>query len=171
MKSKITPILACLILSLSIKAVALEKPISDPLKEPTKIRCTLYTDQGVTASGETTRDGILAGKSAWLNCGALLYAVDEDGNKGDYIGYYTFKDTGAGIDTDGDGKGDSIINGYSIDVWVEDLDAVREWQKTYGDYVYLKIVNPEKIKKEVKMKWLKNTIGSNSKGIFLVAEK
>ena len=124
MRRKIPLIFACFLLSLSIKAVALEKPISDPTQEPTKIRCTLYTGDGLTASGEKTKYGVLAGRKDWLNLGAMVYAVDEEGNKGEYIGYFKFKDTGAGIDTDRDGKGDSIIKGYSIDLWLEDKDAI-----------------------------------------------
>lgn len=133
-------IIACFALSIGVRAYAMEYPTTDPTEEPTKIRCTLYIDRGTTASGEYTREGILAGKRDWLNCSANLYEVDENGNKGELIGSYEFKDTGAGIDTDGDGKGDSIRKGYSIDVWAPDMDAVREWQKTYGDYVYLEII-------------------------------
>ena len=43
------------------------------------------------------------------------------------------------MDTDGDGYGDSIINGQSIDVWVASLRDAYEWRDTYGDYVYIKI--------------------------------
>lgn len=43
------------------------------------------------------------------------------------------------MDTDGDGKGDSIKNGQSIDVWVGSLSDAYEWRDTYGDYVYMKI--------------------------------
>lgn len=166
LKNKIALILACIILSAGLKVYAFETPTTNPEEELTKIRCTLYIDHGITASGEPTRAGVLAGKRAWLNYGATLYAVDDDGSVGELIGAYTFKDTGAGIDTDGDGKGDSIINGYSIDVWLEDMDAVREWQKTYGDYVYLRVINPKKVKEEVKTKWQRNIIGSNLSATF-----
>ena len=37
------------------------------------------------------------------------------------------------------GKGDSIINGQSIDVWVDSLDDAYAWRDKYGDYVYIKI--------------------------------
>ena len=44
------------------------------------------------------------------------------------------------MDTDGDGKGDSIKNGQSIDVWVESLEEAYEWRDALGDYVYIKII-------------------------------
>ena len=62
---------------------------------------------------------------------------------GEFLGYYEFIDTGAGIDTDGDGRGDSIINGESIDVWRPDIEMAREWVDLNGDYVYLKLVKGE----------------------------
>lgn len=101
------------------------------------IRCTCYTDTGITASGQHTRDGIIAGKREWMGCAAALYKVKEDGSIGEFIGLYEVLDTGAGIDTDGDGYGDSLDNGTSIDVWVPNDAAVREWQQAHGDYVYI----------------------------------
>ena len=113
---------------------------SNPYEVPTKIRCTCYTDHGTTASGKQTRNGIIAGKREWMGCAAALYDVNEDGSIGQFIGYYEVLDTGAGIDTDGDGHGDSIINGTSIDVWVPDDAAVREWQQEHGDYVAIYLI-------------------------------
>lgn len=113
---------------------------SDPFEVPAQIRCTCYTDSGTTASGQQTRPGIIAGKREWTGCAAALYDVNEDGSIGDFIGYYEVLDTGAGIDTDGDGYGDSIINGTSIDVWVPNDEAVREWQQDHGDYIYLYLI-------------------------------
>lgn len=107
---------------------------------PTQIRCTCYTDSGTTAGGQQTRPGIIAGKREWIGCAAALYDVNDDGSIGDFIGYYEVLDTGTGIDTDGDGYGDSIINGTSIDVWVPNDEAVREWQQDHGDYIYLYLI-------------------------------
>lgn len=104
---------------------------------PTKIRCTCYTstEGSVTASGEPVREGVLAGKRSWIGKTAILYDMDMN-----IIGIYEFKDTGAGIDTDGDGKGDTIKNGKSIDVYRDTMERCREWIKTYGDYVLLQII-------------------------------
>ena len=104
------------------------------------IRCTCYTDSGTTASGKQTRPGIIAGAREWMGCTAALYDVKEDGTIGQFIGYYEVLDTGAGIDTDGDGYGDSIKIGQSIDVWVPDDAAVHEWQQEHGDYVFIKLI-------------------------------
>ena len=65
------------------------------------------------------------------------------GGVGELIGLFEFQDTGAGMDTDGDGKGDSIKTGQSIDVWTESLPAAYEWRDTYGDYVYMKIIKSD----------------------------
>lgn len=105
------------------------------------IRCTSYLVTGTTASGEYTRYGILAGKRDWLYKNANLYSVNEEGNIGEHIGTFQFLDTGAGIDTDGDGYGDSIINGLSIDVWQPNEEAMNQWIGTYGDYVYLELLD------------------------------
>ena len=71
--------------------------------------------------------------------------VAENGTKGDLIGEFEFRDTGAGIDTDGDGKGDTIKRGRSIDIYCDDMQACRNWIKTYGDYVYLQIIYEEEV--------------------------
>jgi para-nitrobenzyl esterase len=65
----------------------------------------------------------------------------KNGKIGEFLGYYEILDTGAGIDTDGDGHGDSIINGQSIDVWQPSIQAARDWIKENGDYVYIKIID------------------------------
>lgn len=104
--------------------------------QPTKIRCTCYTstEGSVTASGGKVREGIIAGKREWMGKVAVLYDMNMN-----IIGIYEFKDTGAGIDTDGDGKGDSIINGKSVDVYRDTLERCREWIDNNGDYVYMQI--------------------------------
>lgn len=104
---------------------------------PQKIRCTCYTstEGSVTASGDTVREGIVAGKREWIGKTAILYDMDMN-----LIGYFEFKDTGAGIDTDGDGKGDSIKNGKSIDVYRDTLEGCKSWIKEHGDYIQLQII-------------------------------
>lgn len=105
--------------------------------QPTRIRCTCYTstEGSVTASGDKVREGIVAGKRAWMGKVAVLYDMDMN-----IIGIYEFKDTGAGIDTDGDGVGDSIKNGKSIDVYRDTMEGCKEWIKLFGDFVYLQII-------------------------------
>ena len=108
-----------------------------------EIRCTCYVEPGVTKSGHQTHEGVIAGRKEDLGKVAALYAVAEDGSIGEFIGYFDFYDTGAGIDTDGDGKGDSIKKGKSVDVFRDDMKAAKKWIKTYGDYVYMQIIDAE----------------------------
>lgn len=108
-----------------------------------EIRCTCYIEPGVTKSGHYTHEGVIAGRKEDLGKVAALYAVAEDGSIGEFIGYFDFYDTGAGIDTDGDGKGDSIKKGKSVDVFRDDMKAAKKWIKTYGDYVYMQIIDAE----------------------------
>jgi hypothetical protein len=104
-------------------------------------RCTCYCEPGITASGHYTRPGIVAGRRADLGKVAAIYKVNDDGSMGEFIGYYEFLDTGAGIDTDGDGKGDSIKKGLSIDVFRKSMDDVNSWIAEYGDYVYIEYID------------------------------
>lgn len=112
----------------------------DPYQAPVMLRTTLYTDSGITATGAHTRYGVIAGCPDWYGSAAALYDVNEDGSIGDFIGYFEVLDTGSGFDTDGDGYGDSIKTGQSIDVWVPDDAAVREWQQVHGDYTYVYLI-------------------------------
>ena len=135
-------ILAFFMLTLEVEAkkAYIEPMEGNPFEEPCKIRCTCYCEHGTTASGAYTRYGIAAGKKEWLGYTLEVNRINEDGSVGDFVGFFEFKDTGAGMDTDGDGKGDSIKNGQSIDIWVASLADAYEWRDTYGDYVYIKII-------------------------------
>lgn len=136
-------ILLVIILVQNIAGIIKVKAETDYFTEPQIIRCTCYHNHGITKSGQETRPHIAAGKEEWLGCVAMLYQVNEDGSMGDFIGYYEFTDTGAGMDTDGDGYGDTIMNGESIDVWQPTEQDCWDWVNTYGDYVYMKIVRGE----------------------------
>ena len=125
---------------LAICPIAVRAETGDGLQ---KIRCTCYCHDGITRSGQHTREGIVAGKKEWLGKAVALYECDDNNELGDFIGYYEFLDNGAGIDTDGDGKGDSIKRGKSIDVYRYTLDDAKDWIKEYGDYVYIKIIDAE----------------------------
>ena len=126
-----------------LRQVKLEEVKGNPFKDPVKIRCTCYCENGKTATGKQTRYGIVAGKKEWLGYTLEINAIAEDGSVGELVGLFEFQDTGAGMDTDGDGIGDSIKKGQSIDVWVESLPAAYEWRDTYGDYVYMKIIKSD----------------------------
>lgn len=125
------------VLTIALVTLLNTKVYASDFATPQRIRCTCYTstEGSITASGDEVREGIVAGKREWMHSVAVLY--DENMN---LIGYFEFKDTGAGIDTDGDGKGDSIKNGKSIDVYRDTLQGCRDWIKMYGDYVYMQII-------------------------------
>lgn len=108
-----------------------------------KIRATCYCENGITYSGNYTHEGILAGRKEDIGDVAAIYAVAEDGSVGEFIGYFEFEDCGAGFDTDGDGKGDSTIKGKTVDIFRNNLSRVKDWIRTYGDYVYIKRIEAE----------------------------
>ena len=144
MKSKLAISIAIIeIIIILMLCFAETKATPDYFGQPNQIRCTCYCVSGTTASGKQTRPYIVAGKREWLGCVAALYEVEEDGSMGNFIGYYEFLDTGAGIDTDGDGYGDTIINGESIDVWQPTYQDCVDWVAEHGDYVYMKIIRGE----------------------------
>lgn len=119
--------------------------ILNPLRvnaELVKKRCTCYVEPGITASGYYTRDGVIAGRKKDLGRVAAIYRCTDD-QIGEFIGFYEFKDTGAGIDTDGDGKGDSIKKGLSIDVYKSTLEEAYDWRAEYGDYVFIQYIDAE----------------------------
>lgn len=117
----------------------------DPYEQPILIRATCYTSNegAITYSGQKVRTGIIAGKKDWQGNVALLYSykiVDGEPVPDELIGIYEVLDTGAGIDTNGDGKGDTIPAGESIDVYQPTMHAAEEWIDQYGDYVLMMLV-------------------------------
>lgn len=126
-------------MTVQAKRAYIEPMVGNSFKEPCKIRCTCYCEHGSTGTGKKTRYGIVAGRKEWIGYTAELNAVNEDGSVGEFIGFFEFQDTGAGMDSDGDGIGDTIKNGQSIDVWINSLSEAYAWRDRYGDYVYIKI--------------------------------
>lgn len=106
----------------------------NPYGEPYLIRCTCYTapDGAITASGAEVREGIVAGKREWLGYACVIYEND-NGQVGDVIGVYEFKDTG----------GPLIQSGERIDVYRDTLERCYAWIGDYGDYVYIQIIPAE----------------------------
>lgn len=78
-------------------------------------------------------------------CSSFVYLQDGRGEPipVELIGIYEVLDTGAGIDTDGDGNGDSIVNGQSIDIYQPTMHQAEEWIDEYGDYVMMMLVEGE----------------------------
>lgn len=100
--------------------------------EPFVVECTAYCDEGITASGKPTVEGLtIAGAREWLGCAAVLYEVDEDGTIGEFIGIYQFTDTGYGRDGD-------ILRGETVDIYMPDYDTCIEWGRRN---IYVQIIN------------------------------
>ena len=137
--------------ALSVSEPTIEKIEPDPIVlETTQIRCTCYLDTGYTASGQWTREGIMAGKREWIGCVAEVNEINEDGSIGEFIGYYEILDTGYGSET---GRGQSKIKkgkslgtieaGESVDIWMPTMKDAKSWIREHGDYVYITIYEGE----------------------------
>lgn len=141
-------IISILCRSIFPQSTNLIKPTGNPEVEPVVIRTTCYTAEegAVCSTGAKARYGIVAACKEWEGEVVCLYTYHMENGKPvpeEYIGMFTVLDTGAGIDTDGDGKGDSIINGESIDVYVESEEDAKEWVKEYGDYLMMILIRGE----------------------------
>lgn len=106
---------------------------------PQILRATVYCEGQITCTGDKVRYGIIAARREWVGKTATLWKVNEDGTLGDIIGYFDILDTGAGIDRDHDGKGETIKKGLSIDVYCPGYNAAMQWVKDNGEYVYMQI--------------------------------
>ena len=128
---------------ISLLAIASPIKVNATDSDLYQIRCTCYYYGDITYSGHPAHEGVIAGRKEDLGKVAALYKIADDGSLGDFIGYFDFYDIGAGADTDGDGKGDSIIKGKSVDVYRNNNDRVWKFIHENGDYVYIKIIDAE----------------------------
>lgn len=135
MRKRILSVLLVLVMLLLVLLYNLpvEAAESSDLKRM-RVTCYTYPPGSITASGCEVREGIIAAKKEWLDALVVLYDMDMN-----FIGYFEVKDTGFGIDKDGDGIG-SIQEGTSIDVFRSNLERCREWTGRYGDYCYVQII-------------------------------
>ncbi len=135
MKKKVISVILVIAMLLTVMFYAL--PVNAAEEYPIKkmrVTCYTYPEGSITASGCEVREGIVAAKKSWMNALVILYDTDMN-----FIGYFEVKDTGFGIDKDGDGVG-SIQEGTSIDVFRSSLDRCYEWTERYGDYCYVQII-------------------------------
>ena len=72
------------------------------------MRASAYCIHGTTSNGSRTHRGICAAKPEWIGLTAAIY-LNNDGELGEFLGYYEVKDTGE----------DNIRNGKVIDIWME----------------------------------------------------
>ena len=135
MRKRILSVLLVLVMLLLVLLYSLpvEAAESSDLKLM-RVTCYTYPPGSITASGSEVREGIVAAKKEWMTALVILYDTDMN-----FIGYFEVKDTGFGIDKDGDGVG-SIQEGTSLDVFRSSLERCHEWTKRYGDYCYVWII-------------------------------
>lgn len=94
------------------------------------VRCTCYLPTGnCTADGTIPYEGICASNRDHLGQVAVVYDMDMN-----FIGYFECRDTGGH---------EGLKNGTRIDIFRNDMDGVREWQNTVGDYVIVQWVKGE----------------------------
>lgn len=135
MKKKVISVILVVAMLLTVMFYAL--PVNAAEKYPVKkmrVTCYTYPPGSITASGSEVREGIVAAKKDWMDALVLLYDMDMN-----FIGYFEVKDTGFGIDKDGDGIG-SVQEGKSIDVFRSSTERCWEWIERYGDYCYVQII-------------------------------
>lgn len=93
------------------------------------MKATAYCLDGITASGQQTREGICASRPEWIGKTAAIYINDNE-TIGDFLGYYEIEDTG---DT-------PIRKGYVIDIWMDDYQDCIEFG---APDVYVLIIDGE----------------------------
>lgn len=91
------------------------------------VRATCYTngtdeDTGICYDGTPTYFGCLSGSKEQL--GKKVILLDTELN---YLGKFEFHDTG----------NPEYVNSQRIDIWQPNLEAVNDWIKEVGDYVYI----------------------------------
>lgn len=130
------------IISLFVIFVLITQPITaranvlsvNDYSEPRKIRCTCYVGGKVTANGKKPFYGTVAGPKDWFGCAVAIYEVDQDGQCGDFLGWWEVNDTG---------PNDLLLSGKAIDMWQESLEDAYDWISQHGDYVYIKLIRAE----------------------------
>ncbi len=112
-----------------LSILAITVLLSVLVNEPQPMRVTCYYGGTVTASGTEPREGICAARADWIGKTAVVFDSDME-----YVGCFTIEDTGSHP---------RIQNGSSIDIWQPTLSDCYNWVATYGDYMYVSIVDSE----------------------------
>lgn len=107
-----------------------------------QIMTTGYCHGEITAAGRKVRPGICAARREWMGKTVLAWKCQEDGRRGEFLGYWECLDTGFGADSDGDGIG-SIQEGRVIDMYFPTLEGVQEWMDITGGRIYIQMIDAE----------------------------
>lgn len=89
----------------------------EEIPEMFQVEATAYCDGTITSTGNKVRKGIVAGKPEWAGNVLAVYE-NENGEIGEFLGYYECLDTG----------GSAIRNGKVIDIY----NPSREWCLEFG---------------------------------------
>lgn len=100
------------------------------IPELQRVTCYNY-NSGITYSGTVPKMGrTCGGKKENVGKAAVLYSMNPDGSIGDFVGVFLIEDTGSA----------KRIEEGSIDIFRDSMDLCNEWIRTYGDYMYVQIV-------------------------------
>lgn len=99
-------------------------------EQPQLMRVTCYVGGYVTASGTEPREGICAAKREWIGSYAMIF--DSEMN---FVTMLKIEDTGGHY---------RITSGQSIDIWKPSMYEAKQHIAKYGDYMYVKIIQPER---------------------------
>lgn len=89
----------------------------DDHPEYIRVLATAYCDGTLRCDEKPVRQGVIAGKPEWYGKLIAVYE-DNDGELGDFIGYFECLDTG----------GEAIQNGRVVDIY----NPSREWCMNFG---------------------------------------
>lgn len=94
------------------------------------LRVTCYLPTGYkTASGQPTHLGGCAGRREDIGKIAAVYTIDKE-----FVGYFEINDCGSNP---------MLQNGYAIDIFRDNRDQAWDWVDTYGEYMYVDIIESE----------------------------
>lgn len=124
---------------MSTAETIIEVPVKNCVNKPDitqsgSVRCMVYTGGESTCTGVTPYVGCVAGSKELLGKSCYLYETNSDGTKGNFIGKFKFDDTGYGVNG-------SIESGDAICVYRYNMDSCNDWVATYGDNVYIEVIN------------------------------
>lgn len=92
------------------------------------MRTTCYLPTGnPCADGTMPYEGVCAYRREDIGKVAIVYSEDMV-----FLGIFEIRDCGGHP---------GLKNGTRLDIYRDDMDSVREWVKSYGDYTLVKIVD------------------------------
>lgn len=109
--------------------------------EVRRMSATAYYQGEITATGKIPRIGYCAVNRERMGMTALVWK-DENGEPGEFLGYFECEDTGVGAWNEKAGMG-AIEAGYVIDMYYPTLEECQEWMKVTGGKVWVQFVEAD----------------------------